>query len=207
MTTDWYRHESWNEAVEKEFFAKLARARSQRDQYLAIQALTIAKGDPQTALRLVDIYFETKKTSSDDLGALTAKANALLASNQIDLAINTMKEILAIERIKPNRKTNTYVDYPFIVATQGLSAEYADALAVLDERKSDLAFPVSKFKWHAAKALIHRALQNLDDAKQQAGLALEAAQVKNSKLRYHRGLGLVGNEYKDMVAEMQKIYA
>ncbi len=118
-----------------------------------------------------------------------------------------MKEILAIERLKPNQKTNTYVDYPFLIATQGISAEYVDALAVLDERKGDLAFPVNKFKWHAAKALIHRGLRNLDDAKQQAGLALEVAQVESSGFRYHQGLGLVGKEYTDTVAAMREIYA
>lgn len=207
MAADWYRHESWNDEIERDFFAKLGRARAQRDQYLVIQALTIAKNDPKVAIRLIDLYFESKKTSFDDVRALSARADALLAVGQIDAAIKAMKDILAIERVKPNQRTNTYVDYPFLVATKDISNEYVDALAILDERRSDLAFPVSRFKWHAAKSLIHRALRNVDDAKQEAGLALEAAQAKTSGFRYHQNLGLVGEEYNDTIAALREIYA
>jgi len=207
MATDWYRHEHWNEEIEKDFFAKLARARTQRDQYIVIQALTIAKNNHKVAIQLIDLYFETKKTSFDDVRALSARADALLASGQVDPAIQAMKDILAIERVKPNFKTNMYVDYPFFVATKNISKEYVDALAVLDERKSDLAFPVSKFKWHAAKSLIHCALRNFDEAKKQAALALEAAQIKTSGFRYHQDLGFVGEEYKDTIAALREIHA
>lgn len=207
MATDWFRQEVWHEEIEKDFFAKLARSRSQRDQYLVIQALTIATSYPMVSIRLIDLYFETKKSSFDDVRALCARADALLTAGQIESAITTMKEILAIERIKPNQKTNMFVDYPFLVATNNISSEYVDALAVLDERESDLVFPVSKFKWHAAKSLIHRALRNSDDSKQEAALALEAAQVKTSGFRYHQDLGLVGEQYKDAVAALRGIYA
>ena len=207
MATDWFRQEKWNEKIEQEFFAKLARARTQRDQYLVIQALTIATSHPMVAIRLIDLYFETKKSSFDDVRALKARAEALLAAGQIESAISAMKEILAIERIKPNQKTNTYVDYPFLVATKNISSEYVDALDVLHERESDLVFPVSKFKWHAAKSLIHHSLRELDDSRMHAALALEVAKIKTSGFRYHQDLGLVGEEHRGTVASLRQIYA
>lgn len=207
MATDFYRNESWNEEIEKYFFTKLARARTQRDQYLVIQALTLEKFDPHVAIRLINLYFETKKSSFEDLRALSVKADALISIGQIDSAIDTMKDILAIERIKPNQKTNMYVDYPFFIAIQGISSEFIDALAVLEERKNELVFPVSKFKWHAAKSLIYQTQKNAADAKQQATLALKAAQVKFSGFRYHEDLGIVGEKYKDTIAALREIHA
>jgi tetratricopeptide (TPR) repeat protein len=207
MATDWFRQKDWNEKIEQEFFVKLARARTQRDQYLVIQAQTISQIVPTVALRLVDLYFDTKKDNFEDVRALSAKADAYLALGQTELAIEAMKSILAIERARPNHKTTKYLDYPFLVATQQISSEYHDALAVLEERKSDLMFPLDKFKWHAAKSLIHHSLRELDDSKRHAALALEAAKVKMSGFRYHQDLGLVGEEHKDTVASLRQIYA
>ncbi len=207
MATDWFRQGEWNKRIEQEFFAKLARARTQRDQYLVIQALTISQLVPTVALRLVDLYFGTKKNNFEDVRALSAKADAYLALSQTELAIEAMKSILAVEKARPNYKTTKYVDYPFLVATQHISSEYHEALAVLDERKSDLIFPLDKFKWHAAKSLIHHSLLELDDSRRHAALALKAAKVKMSGFRYHQDLGLVGEGLKDTVASLRQICA
>lgn len=207
MATDWFRQETWDERIEQDFLARLSRSRSQRDQYLVIQALTIAKTFPAVALRLADHYFETKKDNFEDVRALSAKADAYLALGQTELAIEAMKGILAIERERPNHKTTKYVDYPFLVATQRISSEYHDALLVLDERENDLMFPLDKFKWHAAKSLIHHALRKPIESKKHAALALEAAQARTSGFRYHQDLGLVGEAYKDTVVALREIYA
>lgn len=205
MTTDWFRQESWDERTEQEFFARLSRSRSQRDQYLVIQALTLAKAFPAVALRLADLYFNTKRGNFEDVRALSVKADAYLALDQSGLAIEAMKGILAIERAQPNYKTTRYVDYPFLVATQHISSEYHDALAVLEERKSDLAFPLEKFKWHASKSFIHQALCNTTDSKKHAALALQAAQTNTSGFRYHQDLGLVGDAYTRIIFELKDI--
>ncbi len=207
MATDWFRQAAWDEKTEQEFFARLSRTRSQRDQYLVIQALTIAKTVPSVALRLADRYFETKKGNFEDVRALSAKSDAYLALGKTELAIGAMKDILAIERARPNHKTTKYVDYPFLVATQRISSEYHDALEVLNERESDLMFPLDKFKWHAAKSLILHALRKVSDSKVHAALALAAAQAKMSGFRYHQNLGLVGEAYKDTILALREIYA
>jgi len=80
---DWYRNEAWNPDIEKAFFEKLSRARSQRDQYLAIQAIELAPHLPHAALKLVDHYFETRKSDSDYLQVLLAKVFAYEALKDI----------------------------------------------------------------------------------------------------------------------------
>lgn len=162
---------------------------------------------PTVALRLADQYFDTKKDNFEDVRALSAKTDAYLALGQTELAIEAMKSILVIERARPNHKTTKYVDYPFLVATQYISSEYHDALSVLDERKSDLMFPLDKFKWHAAKSLIHHSLCEFDDSRKHAALALDSANVKMSGFRHHQDLGLVGEKHKDTVASLRQIYA
>ena len=71
---DWYRNEDWNESIEEHFYSKLKRARSQRDQYLVIQALTLADNHPKVTLRLVSEYFESRKDQFDDVRAACWRA-------------------------------------------------------------------------------------------------------------------------------------
>ncbi|MER0374436.1 hypothetical protein ABRZ67_21615 [Vibrio vulnificus] len=73
---DWYRNEDWDETIEQEFYSKLKRARTQKDQYLIIQALSLSENHPDVTLRLVKEYFETKKNDFEDVRALLAKAAA-----------------------------------------------------------------------------------------------------------------------------------
>ncbi len=54
--TDWYRNTQWNEEIEKDFFTKLNRSRSKRDQHLVIQALSLTKNYPEVTLQLINHY-------------------------------------------------------------------------------------------------------------------------------------------------------
>ena len=57
MTTDWFRNTTWNKSVERAFDEKLRRAK-RKEQYLRIQACTLARSYPEVALKLLDRYFE-----------------------------------------------------------------------------------------------------------------------------------------------------
>jgi len=107
---DWFRHKTWNTPIEEEFFARLARSRSQRDQYLVIQALTIADAFPAVALKLVDQYFATKKDGFEDVRAFMARAHAYIAQASFAEAVVAMKDVLAVERLRPGHKTTMYVE-------------------------------------------------------------------------------------------------
>ena len=195
---DWYRNTEWNEEIESKFFAKLKRSRSQRDQYIVIQALALTKQYPEVSLCLVDFYFESRKNKFDDMRALVARADALLELGDIKKAMEAYRDVLAKEEEFPNHLSNTYVQYPYIVATRSIESEYEFALIVLKKHVSRLIFPIEHFMWHAARALIEK-------DPEQAVLALEATEIKNSGFRYHQNLGLVGKEHKKTIKQLHKI--
>jgi hypothetical protein len=207
MANDWYRNSTWSAAIESNFFAKLERARTQKEQYLVIQALALAEAHPDVSLRLVDHFFLIKTRDSEVLRALLARANSCLSKGLVDRAISTMKEMLDIERRKPSQKTHVFVDYPLLVAEHRVAAEYDGAVAVLLERAGDLSFPISQFKWHAAMSIIQAALGNAPLAREHAGLALEVAEIQSSGLRFHPRLGLVGKEHQEIVRQLQAVHA
>jgi hypothetical protein len=203
----WYRNRIWNLVIEEQFFAKLARSRCQREQYLVIQALTIARTYPEVTLQLIDNYFSTKTNDHDDIRALNAKAEAYLAKNHINAAITAMKAVLEIEKIKPGQKTLVFVDYPYLVATLKIKSEYTSALLILKERVTDLTFPVSIFMWNSAMSLISSEANDIVRAKHFAGAALDAAKIKKTGFQFYQKLGLVGSEHKATIAKLKKIYA
>lgn len=195
---DWYRNIEWNDEIEAHFYAKLNRSRSQKYQYLVIQALILAERFPEVSLRLVKEYFETRVDNFEDVRALLAKANAYLALTNFKESVNTYKTILVSEKVTPNIQTSAYLDYPFLVATQKMTLEFPEAQDVLNEHFSRLTFPLDYFKWHASKALIN------NDA-DEAIKALDAAKIKRSGFRFHQDVGLVGEEYKKTIKQLCNI--
>lgn len=85
-----------------------------------------------------------------------------------------------------------------LVATQTLEPYFQEALEVLRENRSQPLFPVEKFKWYAAHALILSAQGDRQAANHQAVKALEAAKANNSGFRYHPAVGLVGSNYETL---------
>ena len=195
---DWYRNEEWNEQIESAFFANLKRARSLRDQYIVVQALILTQRHPSVALRLIDHYFETRKESFHDTRALSAKAQALRKLGKVEQAIKTYHDLLTAELNCPNFQTNSYVEYPYFIATSEIKAEYKFALDVLARNYSQATFPLINFMWHAAKALIEKSAEHAEKA-------LHFAQVKKSGFRFHQDLGLVGKEHKETIKKLIKI--
>ncbi|WAC47479.1 hypothetical protein OVA03_12295 [Asticcacaulis sp. SL142] len=202
---DWYRNETWEEDIEAAFFAKLKRSRSQRDQYLVIQAVYLKDKFPDKALELIDIYFETKSTIYHDGRAWDVRRDVYLAVEKYDDAINCMKISLQIERENPKFQGTSATMYPYLIATRAIKHEYESVLAFLDSIELKSPFPDAHFKWNAALGLIHADLKNIPKSKYHAKLALEAAEVKQSPFRYHRSLGVVGHEHSDTIRKLEKI--
>jgi tetratricopeptide (TPR) repeat protein len=204
---DWYRNTEWNERISKAFFDRLARARSQRDQYLVIQALTLSSCFPKAAIELVDTYFETRKDDFDDVRALLAKAEAYRALGELPEAIQAYKDTMAREAEFPSHRTRTYLDLPYLIASEGIRGEYEFALKLLSKGLDDLAFPVDMFLWRAANALIADDLGQTDLAIDHAKRAIEIAEVKKSGFRYHQNVGLVGKEHEKVLKRLVALAA
>ncbi len=195
---DWYRNTKWNKSIENNFYSKLKRARSQRDQYLVIQALMLAKDYPEITHNLVEEYFSSRKDKYEDVRALLARAKAYMTQRKVEEAMEAFREVLGREKEFPNHQTTTYVDYPYIVATQEISDEYINVVQSLEDHVDRLMFPIDHFKWHASKALI---LKDKDHAR----LALEEAKIKKSSFRFHQDVGIVGKEHAKTIRRLHKL--
>ena len=193
---DWFRHTEWNAEIEAAFFEKLHRAR-EKQQYLRIQASTLARHHPEVALRLLDKYFELGD-HFDYAQAYVDRASAHLALGDTERAIAAYETALAREQQYPNLLTQAYLDLPFLIASRRIGARYDQALQLLRQHSGRLTFLVDHFRWHAAHALILSAQGDTSLARQHAQRALETATLDHSGFRYHPSVGLVGTQYEEV---------
>ena len=202
MSTVWFRNTTWNEAVERRFNEKLHRAR-RKEQYLRIQACTIARSHPEVSLRLLNQYFELND-DFEHAQAYVDQATALLALGRVNEAIESYNAALAREAEFPKLQTQAYLDLPYLIATNGIRQKYDHAIQLLEKYKARLTFPVERFCWNAAYALIAAETNDAASAKMYAQSALEAAALDHSGFRYHPTAGLVTGAYDDIVRKLKK---
>jgi len=205
MSADWFRNTTWDDAIERAFDEKLRRAR-RKEQYLRIQASTLARSNPDVALKLLDRYFELDD-DFDHAQAHVDRATALLALGRVDCALAAYEAALAREAAFPNLQTQAYLDLPYIVATRGVRDQYGRALELLRRHESRLMFPVDHFRWHAAHALIVGATGEAGAVRSHAQRALEAASRDHSGFRYHPSVGLVTPQYEAIVKKLEALCA
>jgi hypothetical protein len=191
--------------IQADFDARLRRARD-KVQPLKIQAALLVERHPEVALRLLERYFE----SGDTLflaDAFSTQAKAHVALGDISHALESYVTALTREAEFANLKTNSFVEYPLLIAENGLTERYDDALRVLAERQADLTFPLQHFMWHAARALIFSAQGGSARARSEALLALVAADQSTSGFRYHQSLGIVGDSLRPLRQRLREIAA
>jgi tetratricopeptide (TPR) repeat protein len=151
------------------------------------------------------LYFASRKSTFDDARVYSAMATAKLKLGDVNGALDAYRSVLETEKQAPGIKTNAFVEYPYLVATRGLQQEFGRALAVLDANADALSFPVIRFMWAAAYALIAAAQGQRALAKEHAAEALRAADEKSSEFRYHRSLGLVGKEHDSTIRRLRAV--
>ena len=202
---DWFRNENWNERIEADFFEKLGRARSRRDQYLAIQALTLATTQPKIALRLVSDYFDTRKNDFCDYQALIARATAFESLKDFNAAVATYKELISWQSRRSNVEAGGGLRLAYLVATEKLAEHFEFALEQLESVPDAALFPVAEFKRHAAAALIFSEVQEPALARSHADRALKAANIRRTGLQYHQVVGLVSSKHRKVVRAIRKL--
>ena len=200
---EWFRNETWNAAVARVFEDKLRRAR-RKEQYLRIQAGTLAGSHPQVALDLLERYF-TLPDQFDQAQAHVDRATALLALDRVDEAIQSYEAALAREAAFPNLQTHAYLDLPFLIVTRGITTRLDRAARLLEEHEHRLMFPADRFRWHAARCLIAAHIGDTGLAKSHAAQALHAADEGHSGFRYHPAVGLVAGRYEQLVQRLRAV--
>ena len=203
MNSDWYRNSSWSESIERDFDAKLSRAR-RKSTYLRIQACTLAKAYPEIALKLLDRYFELDD-DFDHAQAFVDQAIAFVSLDRIEDAVESYSRALNREIEFPKLKTDAYISLPFMISTRCLEQHYGMANRLLDQHESRLMFPYDRFRWNCARALIASRTGDLVAAKRSARLAISSAQQDSSGFRYHPNVGLVGGKHPELISELTKI--
>jgi tetratricopeptide (TPR) repeat protein len=189
LSRDWFRNDTWNPEVESGFDAKLSRARN-KTQYLRIQAGHLSSAQPEVALGLIDRYFELG--GDINIGsAHVIRAMAYVSMGKIDDAVSAYEDALAREREFPNLRTRTFIDLPKLIADFRLEESYQRALEILENSKTELTFPVDRYIWAGAKALILNELGQTAEAQILAKNALSAASTTDFGFRYHPQVGLV----------------
>jgi hypothetical protein len=185
----WFRNTSWNAEIEEVFFARLAHA-GDKSQPLRIQAHTLASGHPQVALRLLDEYFVLGE-HFDMAQAFVDRATAHLALRQVDAALLDYESALLREDTFPQVRTRAYLELPFLIAKERMSQLYDRAVAVLERHQTEPTFPLDRFCWNCAFALILFEQGDRGRAKETAQRALAAASETKSGLGFHPKVGLV----------------
>ena len=134
---EWYRNTDWNDEIEEHFFEKLGKARSQRDQYIVLQAHHLVESYPSVALRLIDLYFESRSDDFDDDRARKVASSAHFAlGGHVEALDNYLKALDAgnVERVM---HVASPIEFAFLAARYRSTKHYAPAL----EQLSDIAPP------------------------------------------------------------------
>jgi hypothetical protein len=192
---DWYRNESWNATIEAAFAERLRRAKN-KFQYLRIQASCLAGTHPDVALRLVDQY--TARGEHFDLAlAHVERARAYVALSDIGSALASYEAALSREESFPGCRTQAYLQLPCLIVTHRMIDLYSRAPDILEANRTRPLFPLDRYLWHGARALILHEQGGICEAKVAAEAALSAASEKTSGFRYHPTLGLVEQHDND----------
>ena len=158
------------------------------------------------ALELLEQFFALTEPF-DYAQAYCDKASAYIALGNIEEAIKAYQSALEQESTGKGVLTEAYIALPMLIAKYELNDYYRFGVELLKKNTERLTFPVDHFRFHAAMAIFETGLGNTEEASKQAGLALDAAQIKKSGFRFHQKLGLVGEKYADIVGKLKKIYA
>lgn len=197
-TTDWYRHERWDQEIALQFEARLARSRSSRGEYLRIQAYSLAAtreaGSAGPAIELAKRYLILEP---DGYAAAQMYATMALAhETQGDraAAVAAYRDATRLEQEKSGVRGYYYLDFAWFAASHGLSDFYEEVLSAMaaSRKEQDLMFPINEYRYFASLAFIAADAGDSSAAARMAGNALLAASRTAGPFARLPGAGLCG---------------
>lgn len=202
--SEWFRNTDWSPQIEKDFFQRLGRARSQKLEYLRIQAITLCEFQPRVSLALIERYLEINSGSSNEQ-AYETQAHAYISLGESESAAASFEKALYCHNIHPFFNTQIGFDFPLLVATCKMTKRYDRALQVIEDFQSGMIFPVNRLKKYAAQALILTELGRQEVASEFALMAIREADEQQSSFSRHSGIGLVGHEHNRLLEVLQAL--
>jgi hypothetical protein len=188
---DWYRSEDWSDSIEAKFFEKLSRARSQRDQYLAIKIGCLTFKHPKESLRLSHIYFDTRKNEFHDLSVFFCNAKAYQYLNNVEEELEMLSRASEIEA-KGSQDTGARIEYAFRVATKKRRQHFDNAKRYLGQIINDQElFPERIFKKHTAASFLNKKSSSKEDYIHSVSIALEASSLTDNGIPELAGVGVL----------------
>ena len=193
---EWYRNEDWSEAIAEDFERRLARSRSQKAQYLSLQAYHLLARHPDVARDLaqraadLDDEFETAR-------ALSFVALASLALGNVDGALDAYEAGLQYQIDHPGMWAVQPVDYAFVVGIFERADRLPAALPIVEELPDEGVFGPDP-QVSAAKALVFGLAGNDDEARRHAAQALRLM----GEMPEVAALGIETGELRDRLAVM-----
>ena len=210
MAPEWYRRRTWSAEDATEFEEKLSRARSQRCEYLRIQALTlIAEGDrelaePAIVLAQRALQEDPGGIFCPELFCIIARASAILG--QEGDTIEYYRQAVDAEG-KGKIRCCAYLEFAWFVVTQGISRLYNEVLKLVGEsmEQPDLTFPVAQYKYFGVLACVSEALGDRDNAVRMARNAIKAANKEASPFSRHPRSGLVESKHTAIFEKLERL--
>ncbi len=210
LAMDWFRRTTWTELDASEFEARLKRARANgRPQYVFIQGSTLF----DTAdIRLVRVALTLAERCATDFpkhihrsAAFYLKGKCLERLDDLPGALAAYRLAVEAEREGGCVITDAYLSFAWVVAIREVRTHQVEARALLDEFAKRPAFPVQRFRHHAARALILAQTETGTGFATDARAALSAATADRSGFVWHQDLGLVGDRYEDVRSRLQSL--
>lgn len=204
---DWFRRTTWDSDDQEAFFARLKRSRGQfhKAQYLRIQAYYLQKNYPDEALKLLEMIREEFPEPFELASTYLQTAQCLVALGKKEESIQWFRKVLIQEEEHKGVQTTGYLDFPTFIVTDERKELYSEAKKILLQHVGRLTFPVDKYRWNMAMALIEWEDGNLTKASDHASEAIKASKLEHSGFRYHPNVGLVKKQDKRIRKSLNKI--
>jgi predicted Zn-dependent protease len=190
---EWYRKTTWSKEDERDFRARLKRARShKRPQYLRVQAVHLLEaGMPEPALQLLDEVLETAPEDTFVTWIHEHRAQTLIDLGRANEAISAYRAALESQRARPNVVGQAALSFAELVVAIKRQDLFDEVLKALEQSHSESPFPAIQYREGAVRALIADLQGDERTARSEAQRALEVAAISEAPFRRHPGLGLV----------------
>lgn len=194
---DWYRGSAWDEGTQRAFWEKLARARTQRGQYLLLKGMEVARADDRRIRAagrdlLRQMLSEHPEEPVNVGRALHALGESFEQDGSLDDARSYYRQAVDYYDAHGGMETGADLALAEVIVALGRSELYAEARECLERfRRRGSPFPSEQFKWLLAETRIAARSDRDDEARGLAIQALDLLEHNQAPFPRHPTIGLI----------------